>query len=134
MGRYGPLVELRCQWRTTVPYINRAREIECDKKSETETPSRRKALSFLGLAALSLAAAPTLLMTSEDAEAQGTTPTTQTPQTGTERRQERRGARQERRAGRQERRQERRTARTERRTERRQTRRGATPSSSGTPK
>jgi hypothetical protein len=44
-----------------------------------EVPSRRKVFSFLGLAALSLAAAPTLLMTSEDAEAQSTTPTTQSP-------------------------------------------------------
>ena len=78
------------------------------EKRETEMLSRRKAFSFLGLAALSLAAAPTLLMTSEDAEAQATT--TQSPLTGTQRRQERR-------AQRPERRQERRTARTERRTE-----------------
>ena len=95
------------------------------EKRETEMLSRRKAFSFLGLAALSLAAAPTLLMTSEDAEAQATT--TQTPQTGTQRRQERR-------AQRQERRRERRTARTERhtegregRTERRQERRETAP-------
>ena len=80
------------------------------EKRETEMLSRRKAFSFLGLAALSLAAAPTLLMTSEDAEAQTTA--APTPQTGPERRQERRGQRQQRR-------QERRTARTERRTERR---------------
>jgi hypothetical protein len=123
MGRYGPLVELTCHGRTTVPYYQSSLgRSSVTEKSETKTPSRRKALSFLGLAALSLAAAPTLLMTSEDAEAQGTTPTTQTPQTGTERRQERRTARTQRRT-------ERRTARTDRR----QQRRGTTPSSSGTP-
>jgi hypothetical protein len=104
------------------------------ERNETEMISRRKAFSFLGLAALGLAAAPTLLMTSEGAEAQ----TTQFPQTGTERRQERRGARQERRQERRtyrtERRTERRTNRTERRTERREgrterreERRGTTP-------
>ena len=65
------------------------------EKREMEMLPRRKAFSFLGLAALSLAAAPTLLMTSEDAEAQATT--TQTPQTGTQRHQERRAQRQERR-------------------------------------
>ena len=80
------------------------------EKRETEMLSRRKAFSFLGLAALCLAAVPTLLMTTEDAEAQ-TTPTP-APQTGTQRRQERR-------AQRQQRRQDRRTARTQRRTERR---------------
>ena len=95
------------------------------EKREMEMLSRRKAFSFLGLAALSLAAAPMLLMTFEDAEAQAITK--QTPQTGTQRRQERR-------AQRQERRQARRTARTERhtegregRTERRQERRETAP-------
>jgi hypothetical protein len=50
--------------------------------------SRRRALSLMGLAALSLAVPPTVLMVS-DAEAQQTTPPS-APETGTERRQERR--------------------------------------------
>ena len=75
-------------------------------KITSEELSRRSAFSLLGLAALSLAVLPTVL-TSSDAEAQETT-----PQTGTQRRQERR-------EGRTERRQERRTGRTERREERR---------------
>jgi hypothetical protein len=87
------------------------------RKLTSEELSRRSALSLLGLAALSLAVLPTVL-TSSDAEAQETT-----PQTGTQRRQERREGRterrQERRTGRTERRQERRTGRTERREERR---------------
>jgi hypothetical protein len=104
------------------------------EKNETEILSRRRAFSILGLAALSLAVLPTLLMTS-DAEAQTgtTTTTTQTPQSGTQRRQERRTARTERR-------QERRAARTERRaerqagrTERRQTRQGKTTTTSSSP-
>jgi hypothetical protein len=111
------------------------------ERNETETISRRRALSVLGLAALSLAIAPTVLTVS-DAEAQqpsttpGQNPPTGTgtnPQTGTERRQERR-------TGRSERRQQRRTERTERRkkrrtarTERRQTRRGAKSTTSSNP-
>ena len=96
------------------------------ERNETEMVSRRSAFSILGLAALSLAMAPTVLTVS-DAEAQqpSTTPQTGTataPQTGTERRQERRTARterrQKRRTARTERRQERREARHERRTER----------------
>jgi hypothetical protein len=96
------------------------------QQNKTEMISRRRAFSFLGLAALSLAVSP-MVLTISDAEAQqpsaqnpeaGTTTTPQAgattnPQTGTERRQERR-------AGRTERRQERRTGRTERRTERRE--------------
>ena len=60
---------------------------------KSETISRRKALSLMGLAAaFGLAAAPTVLTVS-DAEAQ----TAAAPTTGTERRQERRTARTERR-------------------------------------
>ena len=88
--------------------------------SEMELISRRRVFRVLGLAALGLAATPTLLTVS-DAQAQGTAPATpstpqapQAPQTGTERRQERRTERTERR-------QERRTARTERRENRRGT-------------
>ena len=110
---------------------NQTGRLNVTEKNETETISRRRAFSLLGLAALSLAMSPTILAVS-DAEAQqpstnaGQTPqtgTATTPQTGTERRQERRGERtehrQERRGERTERRQERRTARTERRQERR---------------
>ena len=116
--------------RTTVLTIELGR-FNVTEKSETETPSRRKVFSFLGLAAVSLAVMPVLLMTPEDAEAQGTTTTT--PQTGTQRRQERRGQRQERRQERRTNLTERRIARRQGRTERRQQRRGTTPSSSGTP-
>ena len=65
---------------------------------KSETISRRKALSLMGLAAaFGLAAAPTVLTVS-DAEAQtAAAPTTAAPTTGTERRQERRTARTERR-------------------------------------
>jgi hypothetical protein len=87
------------------------------QKITSEDLSRRSAFSLLGLAALSLTMVPTVL-TLSDAEAQETA-----PQTGTERRQERRTARterrQERRAGRTERRTERRTGRAERREQRR---------------
>jgi hypothetical protein len=80
---------------------------------KSETISRRKALSLMGLAAaFGLAAAPTVLTVS-DAEAQtAAAPATTAPTAGMERRQQRR-------AGRHERRQERRTARHERRQERR---------------
>jgi hypothetical protein len=102
------------------------------EKSETEIISRRRAFSILGLAALSLAVSPVVLAVS-DAEAQPSPTTPQTPQTGTQRRQERRATRterrQERRTARTERRQERRTGRTERR----QQRRGTTPTTSTTP-
>ena len=82
---------------------------------KSETISRRKALSLMGLAAaFGLAAAPTVLTVS-DAEAQ-------TP--GMERRQDRR-------TGRHERRDDRRTGRTERREERRTgTTTGASPTTS----
>src|SRR5262245_60118752 len=78
-----------------------------------KTLTRRGMLSLLGVAALSLAV-PTVLSVS-DAEAQQPTPPG-APQTGTERRQERR-------IGRTERRQERRTRRMERRLTRREGRR-----------
>jgi len=84
---------------------------------EVKTLTRRGVLSFLGIAALSLAV-PSVLSVS-DAEAQQPTPsdtTTAAPQTGTERRQERRTERTERR-------QERRTRRMERRLTRREGRR-----------
>ena len=84
---------------------------------KTNVLSRRKVLAFLGLTTLSLTV-PTVL-TPSDAEAQQPTPPTAAPagpQTGTERRQERR-------IRRTERRQERRTRRTERRLTRREGRR-----------
>jgi len=93
-----------------------------------EVISRRKVLSLLGFAALAM---PCTVLTPSYAEAQqpptppssGQPGVQSGPQTGTERRQERRTGRaerrQERRAGRAERRQERRTGRTERREERR---------------
>ena len=95
---------------------------------KSETISRRKALSLLGLAAaFGLAAAPTALTVS-DAEAQTTAaptpaaPTATAPTAGVARRQARRTARTERR-------QMRRTARTERR----QVRRTGTTTEPGTP-
>jgi len=80
---------------------------------KSETISRRKALSLMGLAAaFGLAAAPTVLTVS-DAEAQtAAAPAATAPTAGMERRQQRR-------AGRHERREVRRTARHERRQERR---------------
>jgi hypothetical protein len=123
--------------------------------NETEMISRRRAFSFLGLAVLGLAISPAVLTLSE-AEAQQ--PSAQPPQTGAttapqsgrqrreerregrrerreERREDRRERREERRSHRRERREERRAHRRERRedrrsrrTERRQQRRGTTPS------
>ena len=94
---------------------------------KSETISRRKALSLMGLAAaFGLAAAPTVLTVS-DAEAQtaaaptAAAPTTAAPTAGMERRQMRRTARTERRHMR-------RTARTERR----QVRRTGTATGTGT--
>ena len=83
---------------------------------KSETISRRKALSLMGLAAaFGLAAAPTVLTVS-DAEAQtAAAPTAAAPTAGMVRR----AARQERRMARTERRQERRTGRHERREVRR---------------
>jgi hypothetical protein len=100
----------------------------------SEVISRRRALSFLGLAALALGVPATVLRVSEaqqpTPEARGQTgaptavaqtgePTTVGQSAGMERRQARRAGRRERRAGRRERRQERRTGRRERRQERR---------------
>ena len=97
-----------------------------DERSEPKQVCRRDALTFLGYAAaFGLVASPAILAVSQ-AEAQTTTapaapttPPTDTPKSGTERRQERRSGRterrQERRTGRTERRQERRTGRDERR-------------------
>ena len=96
------------------------------ERSEPKQVCRRDALAFFGYAAVfGLVASPAILTVSQ-AEAQTTTapatpttPPTDTPKSGTERRQERRTGRterrQERRTGRTERRQERRTGRDERR-------------------
>ena len=96
------------------------------ERSEPKQVCRRNALAFLGYAAVfGLVASPAILTVSQ-AEAQTTTapatpttPPTDAPKSGTERRQERRSGRaerrQERRTGRTERRQERRTGRDERR-------------------
>jgi hypothetical protein len=87
--------------------------------------SRRGAFSLLGLAAALGFALPAEVLTASEAgaQAQTTAPAPSSPQTGTERRQERRTERterrQERRTGRHERRHERRTGRHERREERR---------------
>jgi hypothetical protein len=89
--------------------------------SEVEMISRRGVIRIVGLATLGLVATPTLLTVS-DAEAQGfiaiPAQTPQTPETGTERRQERRT---ERTGQRQERRGKRQKGRTERRKKRRGT-------------
>jgi len=86
------------------------------EKINSQMVSRRTTCSLLGLAVALGLAAPTLVLTVADAEAQTA---------GMERRQDRRTdrteRRQERRMGRTERRQERRTGRTERRQERRGT-------------
>ncbi len=104
--------------------------------SEIDVISRRKALSFLGLAALATAVPGALLPISEAEAQQQPSPPTAPPagsppagsppagaQTGTERRQQRRTARterrQERRTSRTNRRQSRRTGRKERRQQRR---------------
>ena len=90
------------------------------ERSESKRVCRRSALALFGYAvAFGLMASPAILMVS-DAGAQTppatpatpVTPSTETPKSGTERRQERR-------TGRAERRQARRTGRTERREERR---------------
>ena len=98
------------------------------ERSDSKLVCRRSALALFGYAAVfGLVASPAILMVS-DAGAQTppttpATPSTETPKSGTERRQERRAGRaerrQERRTGRAERRQARRTGRTERREERR---------------
>jgi hypothetical protein len=94
------------------------------ERSEPKRVCRRSALTLFGYAAaFGLVASPAILIMS-DAGAQTppttpATPSTETPKSGTERRQERRTKRterrQERRTGRAERREERRTGRDERR-------------------
>jgi hypothetical protein len=107
--------------------VSNPRELDMSDENKSEVMSRRRALSLVGLAALSLAV-PTVLTMSDatvsDAEAQAAPPTAppaQTPaagpETGTERRQERRTRRVKRRVGR-------RTARRKGRQERRELRRG----------
>ena len=83
------------------------------EKDETNIISRRSAFGILGLGALTLVVAPTVLAVS-DAEAQQPS-TTQTHETGTQHRHERR-------EGRREHRHERREARREHRHERREAR------------
>ena len=96
------------------------------ERSEPKQASRRNALAFFGYAAVFGLVATPAILTASQAEAQTatapatpTTPPTDAPKSGTERRQERRSGRterrQERRTGRTERRQERRTGRDERR-------------------
>ena len=113
------------------------------EKTEAKVISRRRAFSILGLAALSLAMAPTVLTVS-DAEAQqpstasgtGTAPktgATSAPQSGAQRRHERREARRNRRHERREARNQRREERTTGQANRRQQQRGATPPASSTP-
>src|SRR4051795_6019791 len=92
---------------------NRRSFVMSDLKAEVI--SRRKALSLLGLATLSLTV-PATVLTVSDAEAQAQQPTPAAPTTGTERRQERR-------TGRVKRRTRRRTARRKGRAERRELRR-----------
>jgi hypothetical protein len=99
------------------------REPDMRERSEPTRVCRRSALALFGYAgAFGLVASPAILMVSPAGAQTSTTPatpSTETPKTGTERRQERRTGRterrQERRTGRTERRQERRTGREERR-------------------
>jgi hypothetical protein len=97
--------------------------------SEPKQLCRRSALALIGYAAAFGVVGPSAIMAVSQAEAQTNpapaapmTPPTETPQSGTERRQDRRTGRterrQDRRTGRTERRQARRTGRTERREER----------------
>jgi hypothetical protein len=104
-----------------------------DERSEPKRVCRRNALALFGYgAAFGLVASPAILMVSHAGAQTSTTPatpSTETPKSGTERRQERR-------TGRTERRQERRTGRTERREERRTgpTTGTGTGTTTGTPK
>jgi hypothetical protein len=85
-------------------------------KLKSEVIPRRRVFSLLGLATLVLAL-PATGLTVSDAEAQAQQPAPETPETGTERRQERRTGRVRRRTGR-------RAARRKGREERRELRRG----------
>ena len=99
------------------------REPDMGERSESKRVCRRSALALFGYAAaFGLVASPAILMVSPAGAQTSTTPatpSTETPKSGTERRQERRTGRaerrQERRTGRAERREERRTGREERR-------------------
>jgi hypothetical protein len=104
------------------------REPDMGERSEPKRVCRRNALALFGYAAaFGFVASPAILMVSHaGAQTPPTTPatpSTETPKSGTKRRQERRTGRterrQERRTGRTERREERRTGREERRDERR---------------
>jgi hypothetical protein len=100
-------------------------EPDMGERSEPKRVCRRNALALFGYAAaFGFVASPAILMVSHaGAQTPPATPSTETPKSGTERRQERRTGRterrQERRTGRTERREERRTGREERRDERR---------------
>ena len=93
------------------------------ERSELKAMCRRDALALFGYAAaFGLVGSPAILMVSPAGAQTSTTPatpSTETPKSGTERRQERRSGRaerrQERRTGRAERREQRRTGREERR-------------------
>jgi hypothetical protein len=93
---------------------------------KNEMISRREAFSLLGLAVALGFAVPSTVLTASDAEAQAQTaaPAPSGPQTGTERRQERRTHRAERRQARRTHRAERRHERRAGRHERREKRRG----------
>ena len=94
-------------------------------KLNSEVISRRKAFSLLGLATLGLTV-PATVLTASDAEAQQAAPGTATaPETGTERRQNRRTGRTKRRTGR-------RSARQKGRAERGELRRGGGGADQGT--
>lgn len=104
------------------------------EKIKSEMISRRRAFSLLGLAALGFAL-PAEVLTASDAEAQQTgAPAPSSPETGTERRQERRTHRTERRQERRIERTERRKKRRTGRHERRKKRRGAGESTTTAPK
>ena len=62
---------------------NQTGRLNVTEKNETETISRRRAFSLLGLAALSLAMSPTILAVSDAEAQQPSTNAGQTPQTGT---------------------------------------------------
>ncbi len=103
---------------------------------KTKMISRRGAFSLLGLSVAFGFALPAGLLTASDAEAQAqtTAPAPSSPETGTERRQERRTHRTERRQKRRTERTERRKKRRTGRHERREKRRGGGESTTSTPK
>jgi hypothetical protein len=99
------------------------RRFDMSAKIKSEAISRRSALSLLGLAALSLAVPATVLTVSETEAQQAAPPPPTAPQSGMERRHERRKHRRERRHERRKHRMERRQARRKHRVERREERR-----------